>query len=302
MKNKFDVIIIGGSYAGLSAGLALGRSLRKVLIIDAGKPCNSPTPRSHNFITQDGVAPGKIAAIARLQVEKYSTVQFYKGKATEAESVSGGFTISTDNGESFDAKKLIFAAGLKDIMPRIEGFSSCWGKSILHCPYCHGYEVKQVKTGIIANGDMAFHYATLISNWTNELSVFTNGNSTLTQEQQAQLQKHSIKIFEAKVQELVHDNGQLTKIILEDASEYELSAIYSAPETKQHCELPERLGCEINDDGLVQVDPFQKTTVPGVYACGDSANMRSVAMAVSSGQIAGVVSNKELVEESFIQK
>ncbi|MCU0337011.1 MAG: NAD(P)/FAD-dependent oxidoreductase, partial [Sediminibacterium sp.] len=172
---KIDVIIIGGSYAGLSAGMALGRALRNVLIIDSGKPCNIQTPHSHNFLTQDGKTPKEIANLAKRQVEEYKTVKFFDGLAIKGKKIENGFEIEAENGNIFSAKKLIFATGVKDIMPKIKGFSECWGISIIHCPYCHGYEYSKDKTGVLANGETAFEIGKLISNWTKDLTIFTNG-------------------------------------------------------------------------------------------------------------------------------
>src|SRR5688500_15047914 len=141
-KTKFDVIIVGGSYSGLAAGMALGRALRKVLIIDSGKPCNRYTPHSHNFITHDGKPPGEIGALARQQVEKYNTVKFFNAIALKSENKGNLFHISAGSNAIFSAKKLIFATGIRDLMTDIAGFEECWGKSVIHCPYCHGYEVR----------------------------------------------------------------------------------------------------------------------------------------------------------------
>ena len=136
----FDVIIIGGSYAGLSAAMALGRSLRNVLIIDSELPCNIQTPHSHNFITQDGKIPQEIISLARHQVEKYATIKYHKGLAINGLKMENGFVITTSTNDTFTSKKLIFATGVKDIMPDIDGFAACWGISVIHCPYCHGYD------------------------------------------------------------------------------------------------------------------------------------------------------------------
>lgn len=299
MKKTYDIIIIGGSYSGLSAALALGRSLRQTLVIDAGNPCNSPTPHSHNFLTQDGETPGQISAVAKAQVAKYKTVSFYNNFAIKGTKSSDGFTVTTQDGNSFEAQKLIFATGVKDLLPDIEGFEACWGKSILHCPYCHGYEVKHQTTGIIANGEKAHHYAMLISNWTNDLTIYTNGPSDLTKEQKKQVGRHGISIIEIPIKRLIHRAGQVSQIEFEDESKSDVSAIYSGPDIEQHSQIPQSLGCELNEQGLINVDGFQKTNIPGVYACGDNSTMRSVAMAVSSGSIAGVVANKDLVEEVF---
>ncbi len=208
---NFDVIIIGGSYSGLAAGMALGRALRHVLIIDNGKPCNIQTPHSHNFITQDGKTPKEIATLAKQQVEKYETIKFFNGLATNGIKTENGFKIQTVSGETFSAKKLIIATGIKDLMPNIEGYAECWGISVVHCPYCHGYEVRNEKTGILGNGDYGFEFSSLISNWTKDLTLFTNGKSTLTDEQTSKIEMHNIKIVETEVQKLEHTNGQLKK-------------------------------------------------------------------------------------------
>ena len=168
--NTYDVIIIGGSYSGLAAGMALGRALRTVLIIDSGKPCNKQTPHSHNFITQDGKTPKEISTLARQQVEMYDTVKFISGLATNGTKTENGFEIQTSSGETFGAKKIIFATGIRDMMPNINGYAECWGISVLHCPYCHGYEIRNERTGILGNGEYGFEFSQLISNWTKDLT------------------------------------------------------------------------------------------------------------------------------------
>jgi thioredoxin reductase len=250
-KKDLDAIIIGGSYAGLSAAMALGRALRNVLIIDSGLPCNRQTPHSHNFITQDGEKPQVIAAKANAQVLKYGTVKFLEGLATSGKKTENGFSITTQSGETFKAKKLIFATGVKDTMPDINGFAACWGISVIHCPYCHGYEVKNEETGLLANGDFAFHYAQLIRNWTKDLAIFTNGKSTLTQEQTERITKHNIPIVEKEIARIKQENGQLEQLVFKDQSTVDLKAVYSRPAFEQHCQIPELLGCELTEQGLM---------------------------------------------------
>jgi len=298
---EFEVIIIGGSYAGLSAALALGRSLRKVLIIDSGNPCNASTPYSHNFITHDGQKPKVIAEKAKAQVLNYSTINFYEGLAVNGKKLKDGFTIFTSSGDEFSCRKLIFASGIKDIIPSINGFSDCWGISIIHCPYCHGYEVKNEKTGILSNGNLAFHYAQLISNWSKDLTIFTNGKSTLTTEQNNFISKNGIQIIEKEIDFLKHFSGQLQKIVFKDESVFELKAMYARPEFEQHCKIPQILGCELTEQGLIKVDMFQKTSVTNIFACGDSFSpMRSVANAVATGNFAGALVNSLISEEEFL--
>lgn len=299
-KKIFDVIIIGGSYSGLSAAMSLGRSLRQVLIIDSGKPCNIQTPYSHNFITQDGETPKAIADKARAQVLKYDTIKLVDELATQGKRTDEGFEITTDSTNVYTGKKLIFATGLKDIMPDIQGYKECWGISILHCPYCHGYEVKNEKTGIVANGDLAFEFAKLIHHWTSNLTIFTNGDYTLTEEQIQIIQRNSINIIEKEIDLIEHTSGQIKSIVFKDKSSFDLKALYARPEFIQHCDIPFELGCEVTEQGLLKVDMFQKTNKYGIFACGDNSNLgRAVSVSVSSGTMAGAFCNKELIDEGF---
>ncbi|MFB9078001.1 NAD(P)/FAD-dependent oxidoreductase [Flavobacterium procerum] len=298
--NSFEVIIIGGSYSGLSAAMSLGRSLRRTLIIDSGKPCNRQTPHSHNFITHDGEKPAVISAKAKLQVELYKSVQFYNGLAVKALKTDKGFEIITESGAIFTSRKVLFATGVKDLFPEIDGFAACWGISVLHCPYCHGYEVKNEKTAIIANGEMGFEYAKLISNWTKDLRLCTNGKSALTLEQTEILKNHEVQIFEEEIDSLEHNEGYVSNIVFKNGNKVEVKAIYAKVPFEQHCPIPEALGCELNEQSLVKVDAMQKTNVTGVFASGDCTTpMRSVAIAVSTGSFAGAVINKDLIDEDF---
>jgi thioredoxin reductase len=300
-NSSFDVIIIGGSYSGLAAGMALGRALRRVLIIDSGKPCNRQTPYSHNFITQDGIAPGEIAAIAKRQVENYDTVKFLNAQATSAVKTATGFEVHTDTGELFAAKKIVFATGIKDIMPDTPGFAQCWGITVLHCPYCHGYEVRDQKTGILGNGEYGFEFSSLISNWTRDLTLYTNGNPTLSGEQIAKLERHNISIVDTEIEKLEHTGGHLQNIIFKKGSKTPVRALYARSSFVQHCTLPESLGCELTEEGYIKVNPFQKTTVDGLFACGDNTTrMRTVANAVAMGTTTGMMVNKQLIEEDFL--
>ena len=297
---NLDVIIIGGSYAGLAAAMSLGRALRQVLVIDSGNSCNKQTPHSHNFITHDGNTPEQIRTMAREQVARYPTIQFHDGLAVSGAKTEAGFEITTKKKKVFTAKKLLFATGIKDQMPEIPGFAACWGISVIHCPYCHGYEVQSQKTGLLGNGDAGFEYVRLISNWTRDLTLFTNGKSTLTAEQTAKLQNHNIAIVETEIQSFLQEQGKIKCVVLQDHTEIPVTAFYARPAFAQHSSIPQELGCELNEHGLLKVDMMQKTTVSGVYASGDNATpARSVASAVAAGTMAGAAVNKELIEEEF---
>lgn len=299
-NTEYEVIIIGGSYSGLSAAMALGRSLRKTLVIDSGKPCNEQTPHSHNFLTQDGKSPKEIAESAQKQVNEYETVHFHKGKATDAKKSENGFEITTEKGEKFHSKKLIIATGLVDEVPDIKGFKESWGISLIHCPYCHGYEYKGKKTGIIANGDKAVHISSLVKNLTEDVTILTQGKSNFTEEQMEKLKRNNIQIIEHEISELKHDNGIVESIIFSDQTEMKFEAVYGAFPFHQHSEIPKNLGCEFTEFGHIKTDQFQKTNIPGVFVCGDNSSMmRSVSNAVMTGNVAGAMVNMELVTDCF---
>ena len=300
-NNNYDVIIVGGSYAGLSAAMSLGRSLRKVLVIDSGKPCNWQTPHSHNFITHDGKIPAEISAIAREQVQQYDTVQFHYAIATTGRKTDTGFEIETDTGKTFNAKKLIFATGIKDIIPDdIKGLAECWGITAIHCPYCHGYEFRGKETAIMASGERAMHLASMVSNLTPKLSIITPRVAELSPEQRAKLQSKNIPIIDAALTEVKHDKGIVNTLVFADGSSKQVDALYVALQFKQHCNIPETLGCKLTEQGHIKINHFQQTGIAGLYACGDNTSpMRSVANAVALGNFTGAIVNKELCEEEF---
>lgn len=299
-EKQYDIIIVGGSYAGLSTAMGLGRALRKVLVIDSGNPCNQQTPHSHNFLTNDGKTPKEIAGVARLQVQQYKTVDFLNGFVSSGRKTETGFVVETETSETYAAKKLVFATGIKDSMPAIPGFAECWGISVLHCPYCHGYEVRHQKTGILANGNDAVELAVLISNWTDELTVYTNGKSTLSGEQVQKLQQHNIYINENEIEKLEHNKGYVERILFKDGANANVKAIYARLPFVQHSAVPQSLGCELSTEGYIKIDAAQRTTVPGIFACGDNTTrMRTVANAVAMGTTTAMMVNKELIEESF---
>jgi thioredoxin reductase len=295
----FEVVIVGGSYAGLSAAMALGRAVRRVLILDSGQPCNRQTPHSHNLITQDGATPAHITALAKEQVLAYPTVRFRAGTVTAVTGESNAFVVETAEGERFRARKILFATGVRDQLPAILGFAESWGISVIHCPYCHGYEYRDQPTGILVNGPTALDFGKLIRNWTKQLTLFTNGPATLTPDQRQQLQGLGIAVVEAEVAEVSHTGGVLDSLRLTDGTRHPLRALYARVPFKQSTPLPEALGCALTETGLLQADTFGHTSVPGVYAAGDNCTwLRSVAGAIAMGTVAGGFLNHELIAET----
>lgn len=301
MENLFDVIIIGGSYAGMSAALSLGRSMRNVLVIDERLPCNRFTPHSHNFLTHDGHAPAFIREQALNELTRYSNVQFLSDTAVVCREKDNLFIMETKSGKSVSAHKLIFASGIKDLLLEIPGFKECWGKSMIHCPYCHGYEFRGKTTALLAHGERGMHLASLISNLTDALTIVTNDeNPGFTDEEMAKLKHHRIDVNVKAVTEVLHKNGNLYGLKLADDSVIDVDVAYSALHFVQNSTIPESMGCEINKFGFIAVDNFQRTSIPGIYAAGDCTSFfRSVASAVGAGNTAGAIVNKELTEARF---
>jgi thioredoxin reductase len=296
----FDVIIIGGSYAGLSAALTLGRSIRNVLVIDAGKPCNRQTPHAHNFLTHDGDRPAEIAKAAKAEVLKYPSIRFLDGMAVSGKVVEGGFSIGLENGQSFTARKILLATGLKDVLPAIKGFAECWAISVIHCPYCHGYEVRDEKIGLLMNGDHAFDMARNLNLWNKNLTILTNGKSQFTAQQTEKLQSKSITIVEKEIVEMVHVNGYLEHVVFKNGEKLALKAIYARAEVEQHNNLYLDLGCELTELKTIKVDEYQQSTAKGIYAAGDCITLfRSLSIVTAAGTMAAVMLNKEMISEDF---
>lgn len=301
MENTlFDVIIVGGSYSGLSAAMSLGRSLRKVLILDSGKPCNATTPHSQNFLTQDGFTPAEITQTAKAQVLQYDSVIFKSALASSASQINGGFEVETAEGERFRSEKLVLATGIKDQLPEIPGLADCWGISVIHCPYCHGYEYRGKKTGLLAPAEKALHLAPMIRNLTDQLSIFTNGKADFNPDQLEVFKRKQIEVIDSPLKTVEHRDGYIRQVKLENGESRELDALYAAVPFQQHSHLPVTLGCLMTDAGHIEVDAFGETSVPGVFACGDnSSGMRSVANAVASGSMVGAMVNAKLCQAVF---
>jgi thioredoxin reductase len=258
------------------------------------------TPHSHNFLTRDGTTPAEISRLGKQQVAKYKTILFFSGLATHALGTGDGFEITVASGEKFYAKKIIFATGIRDLLPPITGLDECWGISVLHCPYCHGYEVTGQKTGVIGNGEEGYQLTKLISNWTNQLTLFTGDLSSITGEQANQLVKHNIQVVEKEIERLEHDAGYARNIHFKDGTSFSIDAIYIRPPFEQHCPIPKIVGCSFTEEGYISVDSSQETSVKGIFACGDNSSpMRTVANAVAMGTATGIAVSKQLILGDF---
>jgi len=288
---KFDAIIIGGSYAGLSAALSLGRLSKKVLVIDAGNPCNKSVAKSYNFLTQNGNSPKEILEIAKQQVLSYPTVSFINDEVTELNGVDGNFEISTKTSQSFYAQKVLFATGVRDVLPTTSGYADCWGTSIVHCPYCHGHEFSGKAAAIYADGEAARQLVNLLSPMHPNLTLICPSNEPDFDF------GNKVTVIEQVIRNVHQQNGNLNAISLENGEKLDVEVLYTNPSFEQHSALPKNIGCDFTEKGMIFIDSDHQTSIPGVYACGDCTSvMRSIATAVASGNLAGAIINKVLSE------
>jgi thioredoxin reductase len=294
-----DAIIIGGSSAGLSAALILGRALRHVLVIDDGKPCNRVSHASHGFLTRDGIEPSELLRIAREQLTPYETVSLLNASAMSVTPDGTGFTVETADGEAFQARKLLLATGLRDELPDLPGIEALWGTSVFHCPYCDGWEFRNQPLAIYGPGD-TLQRALMLRNWTPNLTLVTGGQGRVPDDNRALFARHSIEIIEKPIARLDSEGGKLRQIVFADNTSLAISALVVSPQTHHQVSFAHDLGCALDDQGKIQVDIMGRTSVPGLFAAGDTTTrFRSVAVAVSSGAQAAYGISHDLIAEDF---
>lgn len=291
---KFDVIIIGGSYAGLSAALQLGRARKNILVVDAGERRNRFASHSHGFLGQDGKAPGEIIAEARSQIERYPTIDWVEGRVTDAEGSSGDFVIEIDGKRRETADRLILAMGVTDELPAIAGLKERWGSSVFHCPYCHGYELNQGKIGVIAASPLAIHHALMLPDW-GETTFFTNGVFEPDGDQQALLSDRGVPVETTRIREITGH----ADVVLADGRSIALAGLFTQPKLRIASNWLEKLGCAVEEGPMgstIVTDPMKQTTARGVFACGDVARPAgSVALSVGDGAMAGAAAHRSIL-------
>ncbi len=296
---KFDVIIIGGGTAGLSAALTLGRSRKRTLVCGSGAPRNALSPEAHNFFTRDGTSPMELLRIGHEQLVPYGSVEFRPEQAVHAYQRDDIFEVTLESGAQVEARRLLLATGVTDELPAIEGLQELWGVSALHCPYCHGWEVQDEPIALLGNGEVGFDLAILIKGWSHDLVLCTDGIADLTEEQRLLLLKNNIPVREERIACFEGKDGHLETIVFEDGSVLSRSAIFLRAPQRQRSNLPELLGCDI-EGSFVKVDMFGRTSVRGIYAAGDMGTpMHQLSHAAYTGVCAGTFLNKELLDEDF---
>jgi thioredoxin reductase len=291
----YDAIIVGGSYAGMSAALQLARARRSILVVDAGRRRNRFASHSHGFLGRDGADPGRIAEQARAQILRYDTVVWQDGTAEDARTVADGVAVDISGNEPAIGRRLILATGVRDILPDIPGLKERWGKSVFHCPYCHGYELQQGDIGVLATSEMSMHQALMLPDW-GKTTLFLNGMFEPDMDQLRQLDARGVTVERTSVERISGDGAD---VVLIDGRTVFLRGLFIVPRTETASPLARRLGCRLEESPLghyIATDAMKQTTVKGIFACGDAARAAgSVAFAVGDGAQAGLATHRSLM-------
>ncbi|MFV2083682.1 FAD-dependent oxidoreductase [Micromonospora sp. LOL_021] len=299
---RVAVAVIGGGAAGLSAALTLARARRAVIVIDAGEPRNAPSAGVHGFLSRDGISPAGLVAAGRQEVERYGGVVL-PGRAEAVERVDGGFEIRLADGRTVAARRLLLATGVVDELPDIPGLRDRWGRDVLHCPYCHGWEIRDQPVGVLATGEMALHQVQLFRQWTSDLVLFTHTGVDLTDEQAEQLAARGVRVVPGEVVGLEVTVDRLTGVRLADGTVVPRSAVTVASRLRVDDRLLTKLGVPVtrHPSGMaeqVEADPTGRTAIPGVWAAGNLTNpFGQVMAAAAAGTMAAAAVNGELAEE-----
>ncbi|MHA7189276.1 NAD(P)/FAD-dependent oxidoreductase [Arthrobacter sp. MDT2-16] len=276
-QGTYDVVIVGGGVSGLSAALVLGRARRNVVIIDAGTPRNAPADAAYGFITRDGTAPERLVALAREDLEPYG-VDFVDGSAGNAREVPEGWSVTTADGVSVQGRHLVLATGLRDVLPDIPGAREAWGRGLLQCPYCHGWEVRDQPLGVLGSSSTSLHQALLVRQWSEDVTFFPHMLEPLSDDDARSLRTRGVRVVEGRVQGLALEPADddaprtLRGVQLDDGTLVPCTAVFCEPGADAALPLIDDLGCEMRDDGCVVTDEVGRTTVDGVWAVGNAAD------------------------------
>lgn len=291
LMKRFDFAVMGGSYAGLSAALQLARARRDVLVVDAGQRRNrfvdEAGETSHGFLSQDGRAPGEIAADARQQLMRYATVRWMDGVAEQARVEPDGRLAFRVGETKISAARLILATGVRDELPPVPGLAERWGRSVFHCPYCHGYEMDAGRIGIVATSSLAHHHAVMLPDW-GTTTLFLNGVYSPSEDELAVLARRGTQLERTPIERI----EGLADVVLKDGRKLPMNGLFTQPRTAMSSPLAEQLGCAMDGGPMgpfIKTGEAQATSIPNVFACGDAARAAgNVALAVADGVMAAL--------------
>jgi thioredoxin reductase len=293
-----DCIIVGGGPAGLNAAVVLGRCRRKVLVFDTGKQRNRWSHGMHNYLTRDDILPKDFLSIAQTELDKYGVKKLQKKIINARKTNDDLFQVYDEDGNIHYSKKLLVATGLADNIPPIKGLEEMYGKSVFHCPYCDGWEVRNKKIAVYAKNKEGWELALALKAWSDEVTYFTDGKYKIKPEQKEQLDANNIQVIVKPIESFNGTGGQLEKILLKNGEVIECDAVFFVNGYTQQCNLAEAFGCEMTRKGVVVTNRLQQTNIKGLYVAGDaSRDMHFVVVAAAEGAKAGVIINKEIQKE-----
>jgi thioredoxin reductase len=294
----YDCIIIGGGPAGLNAAVVLGRCRRSVLVFDTEQYRNRYSHGMHNYLTRDDIPPADFLKHCHNELEKYSVQKLNKKITSAKRNNEGVFEVKDEKGAKYYAKKLLVATGLSDTLPDIEGFQKFYGKSIYHCPYCDGWEVRDKKLGVYARNKEGWELALNLKSWSNDVTIYTDGKNKVKPSQKLHLDANEIPVVKTPIAKLKGEGDQLKKIVFKNGEEKDCDTIFFVNGFTQQCNLAEAFGCDVSKKGVIITNSFQQTNIQGLYVAGDaSKDMHFVVVAASEGAKAGVTINKELQKD-----
>jgi thioredoxin reductase len=290
----YDVVIVGGGPAGLSAALVLGRCRRQVLVCDAGTPRNAASRGLHGYLTRDGTPPLEFLRLAREELRQYG-IEPRAARVAAVACTKDGFTVTLEGGETVASRTVLLATGVADRLPEIAGIQECYGITVHHCPYCDGWEVRDRRLVVLGQGAAAVSLALSLKTWSRDVAICSNGRARINPRHRKQLDDQQVSVYESTVERVDHVSGHVQRLILADDVSVPCDAVFFSTAQHPQSDLPRQLGCELTRKGVVKTDHLGKTCVPGLYVAGDaSRDVQFVIVAAAEGAKAAVAINKSL--------